>query len=94
MDDGGSVPGKGWDFFFPLRHVHTCFGAHPTSYLMGIDHSSPSRLRLRGPIPPLPKTSSWRGACLGIETTLRPIRIELVDLFSITFQVKPVCRVI
>jgi len=70
VNDRGSIPGRGWD----LSHcIQTGTGAHPTSYPKGngdspgvkrperdYSHLVP-RLRMRGAVPPLPHTSSWRG---------------------------------
>jgi len=43
LNDRGSFPGRGSDVIFSLHHsVQTGFGAHPPSYPMGNEGSSPA----------------------------------------------------
>jgi hypothetical protein len=74
FSDGLRVEGPGLNF----RSVQTGSGAHPASYPMGtgalspavkrpggeVGHSPPSSAKVKngGALPPLPNTSSWRGA--------------------------------
>jgi hypothetical protein len=75
LDDRGSrvrFP-AGARNFSPHYRIQNGSGAHPASYPMATGGSFPggkaathphlvSRSRMRGGIPPLPNTSSWRGA--------------------------------
>jgi hypothetical protein len=77
--------------FYQFYSIQTCSGAHPASYPMRTgcfspkvkqpgreaDHQPPSNVEIKngGAIPPLPNTSSWRGAQL----------IKHRDNFTFTF---------
>jgi len=75
--------GEGTVLFSPLRPIR--LWGSPPSYPVGIDGSSPAskrprgkvahvhvaqNLRMRGTVPPLPHTPSWRGTYLSTEATL------------------------
>jgi hypothetical protein len=72
MDGRGSIPGADRDIFSLHHRVQTGSGApSPVQWVPGAKrsgreayHSPPlnSKVRLRGAVPPLPQTSSWRGA--------------------------------